>query len=269
MRIYSLTLVLIIARVRRFKIYSKTMEWGENENRIAVSALHKVGQSPSAIFKLLQKLNLSRQFVYRTIRRYDTFSCINDLERSGRPRTVWTPQATKAIMQRNRRNPRRKQNILAREMNISLRTISRILNEGLGLKAYKRRTGHLLTPALKEIRRVRAKALLKRYAGDKYRQILFSDEKIFTIEEKINRQNERVYAHSSKEAGAKVRRVERGHYPSSVMVWWGISYAGVTSLHFCKRGVKTTAGIYQEDILKPIVKPLTNTMFKGKHWSFQ
>ncbi|UYV69548.1 hypothetical protein LAZ67_6003943 [Cordylochernes scorpioides] len=48
-------------------------------------------------------------------------------------------------------------------MNLSPRTVSRIINEDLGLRAFKRRTGHLITPALRDIRRVRSKMLLTRH----------------------------------------------------------------------------------------------------------
>ncbi|UYV65352.1 K02A2.6-like [Cordylochernes scorpioides] len=67
-------------------------------------------------------------------------STINDLERSGRLRVQRTQAAIKAIRERIRRNPRRKQNILAKQMNLTPRTVSRIINEDLGLRAFKRRT---------------------------------------------------------------------------------------------------------------------------------
>jgi len=59
------------------------------------------------------------------------------------------------------------------------------------------------------------KTLLKKRASS----ILFSDEKIFTIEEKFNRQNDRVYTRSCYEAKEKLPRVQRGHHPPSAMVW--------------------------------------------------
>ena len=134
--------------------------------------------------------------------------------------------------------------------------------------AYRRSMGHLLTPSLKGIRRLRAKQLLVQYA-EKHRNILFTDEKIFTIEEHFNKQNDRVYAHSVQEAAQVIYMVERGHHPASVMVWWGVSYLGVTELHFCTQGVKTSAKSYLEDILEIVVKPLRETLFKEQHWIFQ
>uniref|UniRef100_A0A2S2R265 Uncharacterized protein n=1 Tax=Sipha flava TaxID=143950 RepID=A0A2S2R265_9HEMI len=110
---------------------------------------------------------------------------------------------------------------MAREMKIPPKTMSRIIKEDLGLGAYRRSIGQRLTDALRKIRAIRAKKLLQQYAKNGHRQILFTDEKIFTIEEKFNRQNDRVYAHSSWEAAEKIHRVERGHHPASVMVRLG------------------------------------------------
>ncbi|TLO71586.1 hypothetical protein FEG37_18500, partial [Acinetobacter baumannii] len=128
--------------------------------------------------------------------------------------------------------------------------MSRILKDDLGLAAYKRRTGHFLTDNLKENRVVKSKQLLKRYAKGGHRKFLFTDEKIFTIEQHFNKQNDRIYAQSSKEASQLVDRVQRGHYPTSVMVWWGISYEGVTEPYFCEKGIKTSAQVYQDTILE-------------------
>lgn len=245
------------------------MKWSVKENRIAVIALHKCNKSPVEIFNLLKPLKISEKFVYRCIQRFNEASSVDDRPRNGRPRTTRTPAAVKAVSARIRRNPLRKQKIMAREMNIPKRTMSRIIKEDLKLGAYRRTTGQLLTPALKRIRATRSKALLQRYARGRNKKILFSDEKIFTIEEKFNRQNDRVYAYSSREAAEKIPRVQRGHHPASIMVWWGVSYEGVTQLHFCEQGVKTKATNYHSDVLEKAVKPLNETMFHGEHWSFQ
>ena len=245
------------------------MEWGDKENRIAVIALYKVGKNPSEIFKILKPLGISRMFVYRAINRYRDTSTVTDQQRSGRPRTVRTPQKVKAVEARIRRNPLRKQKIMSREMRISQRSMSRIIKHDLKLGAYRRSVGHLLTQSLKQNRVIKCKRLLSRYANNKHRKILFTDEKIFTVEEKFNKQNDKIYAHSSRDASQVVPKVQRGHHPSSVMVWWGVSYDGVTNLQFCEKGVKTSAKVYQESILELSVKPLNSTLFKNKAWTFQ
>lgn len=245
------------------------MEWGVNENRIAVIALFKCGKSRSEIFEVLKPLKISRMFVYRAIKRYEELGGVQDKARSGRPRTVRTPNVVKAVRERIRRNPLRKQQILARELTVSTRTMSRIVKDDLHMRAYRRSTGHLLTPALREIRLTRAKRLLQWHARNGHENILFTDEKIFTIEESYNRQNDKIYAHSSQEAKEIVPRVQRGHHPSAVMVWWGVSHQGVTKIHFCEHGVKTGARVYQQDVLEGVVKPLNTTLFDGKPWVLQ
>ncbi|UYV79232.1 WNT5B [Cordylochernes scorpioides] len=92
---------------------------------------------------------------------YEDVGTIDDLEISGRPRVQRTQAAIKAIRERIRRNPRRKQKILAKQMNLAPRTVSRIINEDLGLRAFKRRTGHLITPALRDIRRTNVPEFIK------------------------------------------------------------------------------------------------------------
>jgi hypothetical protein len=51
------------------------------------------------------------------------------------------------------------------------------------MRAHLRSKGHLLTPALKEIRQTRAKRLLQWHAENGHENILFTDEKSFTIYE--------------------------------------------------------------------------------------
>ena len=48
-----------------------------------------------------------------------------------------------------------------------------------------------------------------------------------------------------------------------------MSYSGGTQLHFCEKGVKTGAKVYEDMVLEPIVKGLNTTLFQNKHWTFQ
>ena len=166
---------------------------------------------------------------------------MRDRPRQGRPRTVRTPELIKAVAARVRRNPVRRQSVMARELQISKMSMSRTLSINLGLSAYKRRKGHILTNELKCQRLLKSKRLLKRYAPNGHRRILFTDEKIFSVEETFNAQNDGVYAHSSREAVEKAPRIQRGHHPSSVKVWSSVSFDGTTELQFCEKGVKISA----------------------------
>ena len=245
------------------------MEWGEYENRVTVIALHRVGKSAGEIFQLLKKLKFTRLFVYQTIQRFLETGSVKDRPREGRSRTVRTPAVQKAVAAHIRWNPVRKQSVIAHELNILKRSMSRLLTEDLGLQAYRRSTEHFLTPWLMKQRELRCRRLLQRYASNGHQSILFMDEKISTIEESFNRQNDRVYASSSREAHKVARRVLWAHHLSSVMVWWGVSYSGVTQLHFCEKGVKTGAKVYEDTVLEPIVRGLNTILFRNKHWTFQ
>ncbi len=114
-----------------------------------------------------------------------------------------------------------------------------------------------------------SKKLLRIYGENLFKKVLFMDEKIFTIKQKFSKQNNKMYVRTLYKAEAKLSKIQRGLHPSSMMVWWGVSWNGTTVIHFCTSGVKTTAKIDEETILKPVEKPLNDTLFKGQLWIFQ
>jgi len=83
---------------------SVNMEWGFKENRVAVIALHECEKSDSQIFKLLKPLKISRNFVYREIKRYKEFWGDEDRARSGCLKSVRAEAAIKTVRERIRRN---------------------------------------------------------------------------------------------------------------------------------------------------------------------
>ena len=95
------------------------------------------------------------------------------------------------IKKRIKRNHRISLNKVARETGINRESVRRIVKNELGLKPYKLQKAQLLTEKMKEIRVQRSQLLLKRAAGQ---NVLFTDEKIFTIEAVHNHQNDRIWA---------------------------------------------------------------------------
>jgi transposase len=73
------------------------MEWGFKENCVAVIALHKCGKSDSQIFKLLKPLKISRNFVYRAIKRYKEIWGVEDRARSGSLKSVRAEAPNKTV----------------------------------------------------------------------------------------------------------------------------------------------------------------------------
>jgi len=81
---------------------SVNTEWDIKENRVAVIALHKCGKSDSQIFEFLKPLKISRNFVYRAIKRYKELRDVEGRALSGSPRCVRTKAAIKTVRERIR-----------------------------------------------------------------------------------------------------------------------------------------------------------------------
>jgi len=83
--------------------------------------------------------------------------------------------------------------------------------------------GHLLTPALKEIRRTRTKRLLQWHVENGHENILFKDKKIFTIEDQYNNQYNKIYVQTSLEVRSE----------GTEMLSPFLRHGLVTPLYFC------------------------------------
>ena len=108
---------------------------------------------------------------------------------------------------------------MAREFSVNHETMRKLVVEDLKLKSFKRKKVHHLNESIRNKRLVRSKALLKRFAEEDQNWILFSDEKIFTVEEATNSQNDRILASSWKEIPDNVKFIDQVQKPKSVMVW--------------------------------------------------
>ena len=111
--------------------------------------------------------------------------------------------------------------------------MSRLIRDDQHVRVYRCSKGHILTPALKAIRQTRAECLLQWHAENRLKNILFMHEKIVTIEEQYNHQNNKIYAQTSHEVKENILKAQGGHHTSYIMVWWRVS-----PLHFCKKGVE-------------------------------
>ncbi|KAI1696655.1 hypothetical protein Ddc_20233 [Ditylenchus destructor] len=76
----------------------------------------------------------------------------------------------------------------------------------------------------------RCEALLQRFTKRRHREVLFSDESYFQLEEGFNKQNTRIIATSREEANAAGRLVPKSQFPKTLMVWGGICWNGKTPL---------------------------------------
>jgi hypothetical protein len=134
------------------------------------------------------------------------------------------------------------------------------------MRAHLHSKGHLLTPALKEVRRTRARRPLQWHAENGHENILFTDEKIITIEEQYNNQYNKIHAHTVLE----VRSGFAGR-PSPFLrhgLVGGVPSGGDTPSFLQERG-ESVIRVYQEDMLQGVVKHINITFFSGQEWVFQ
>lgn len=140
---------------------------------------------------------------------------------------------------------------IAKKLEISQFAAHKILKDDLGLTAWKKTKGQKLTDKQKKNRLDRAKALKSRFANGLHRQILFSDEKFFPIEESFNHQNDRIW--SAEKPSNEERVVERQMKSKGLMVWAGVGHNAKAPLIFVKSGLKIDTDLYRRDILRPVM----------------
>ena len=75
---------------------------------------------------------------------------------------------------------------MAKEMGSSKESMRRVVREDLYFKAYKLHKRQLLITQNKQKRLERSKIMLSLFADGLHKQILFSDEKLFTFEQIVN-----------------------------------------------------------------------------------
>jgi len=134
------------------------------------------------------------------------------------------------------------------------------------MRAHLCSKGHLLTPALQEIRRKRVQCLLQWHTENMHENILFTDEKFFTTEEQYNNQNNKIYAQISLEVHS-----EGAGMPAAFLCYGlvgGVPSVGDTSSFLQEKG-ETGVQVHQEDVLQGVVKQLNMTLFSCQEWVFQ
>ena len=155
---------------------------------------------------------------------------------------------------------------LSRELHISLASIHRILKKDLKYCAYKKIIQSFLTDAHKTERKAFANWIRTNFRKEPTMSIIFSNEKIFDIDEVYNLQNDRVWVPSRPEASERDEVVEKRKFPQKVMVWLVACSKGISPLVIFEEGTVDHAR-YIKEVL-PVVLKYGNKAF-GKDWTFQ
>ena len=155
---------------------------------------------------------------------------------------------------------------LAKDYSISKSSAHRILKDNLKLCAYKMRIEPKLTEEHKNKRKKFVNWVGHNFRKENTMRILFSDEKIFDLDDMYNSQNQRIWASSRDEADEKGGIKEKQKFPQKVMVWLGVCSKGVTPLVIFDRETVDHV-VYIQKVL-PVALKYGNKTF-GKHWTFQ
>lgn len=144
---------------------------------------------------------------------------------------------------------------MAKELGVDEKSIRHIVRRKLGLRSYKIARVHFLNDTMKARRLEKSRRMLRLLGGARLSKVLFTDEKIFTIEPLHNRQNRRQLLKKGQQKTTAAKTIGRSHFPASVMVWAGICATGKTPLVFIERNVKINAASYQQQLLRDVLDP--------------
>ena len=116
---------------------------------------------------------------------------------------------------------------------------------------------------------VRCKAMLSSFTHGRHNEILFFDEKVFTVQHIVNKKNRRILSTDKSTLLRSTFKVSRTKKPALVMVWAGATASGRTQLVFIPEGVKINQLVYQEIIHEQVLKPLAQSHFENVSWTIQ
>ena len=173
-------------------------------------------------------MKVAKSTAYHLVKKFKDLGTSKDRPRSERSLT----KKIKTVQEMVRRNSKRSARQVAKEMNVSVTSMRRVIKNYLMLLPYKM----WMRQNLKEKRLDRAKIFLRNWkAGTTKREIVFSDEKLFTIETSVKNQNDRVYLNSLAFIHESVITVYHRQKSFSLMVW-----ASFTSDFLYNRGLRST-----------------------------
>lgn len=228
--------------------------------------LHKKNIRNIDIFRKLCGIGVNKKLISRTIKRFKETGTFRTKKKPGRNKSIRTPKLIKVVRERIRRNPAQSGSKMAKDLNVSQSTMQRVLKHDLGLIAYKKQRVHGLTGAQKTARVNKCRYLLQWHDGD---EIIFSDEKLFLLQDSHNQQNDRVYASTLADAPKSKLAIERYQNTSGVMVWGGISRKGKLPLLFIDKGVKINQEYYISNVLENHLLVHAKEMYGEDYFCFQ
>ena len=128
--------------------------------------------------------------IKQTTDRFEEISSITDRPQSGHPCSSRTPNLINSVKEKIRHNPRKSMRKMAKKSKISPRTMGRICQDDLKVSPYKLQKRQLISGATIAKRLARSKLLLKQLKNGTLQNPIFTDEKLFTVQQAHNHQND-------------------------------------------------------------------------------
>ncbi|QQP54502.1 Putative DD37D maT transposase, partial [Caligus rogercresseyi] len=215
------------------------------EKREAIVKLYQKEHSCRAIVEALKPMKVSKSNVSYTIQRFKETNSFADRPKSGRPRSVRTKKLVEATRIKIHRNNKRSIRKMALEVGVNREVMRKIVREDLGVKPYHLQKRQLLSDATVDKRLERSKVLRNWLKSRTRISIIWTDEKVFTLQAAFNSQNDRILAKDIRQVPVKDKTVFKRQKPASVMVWAGVTTCGrKTPLIFIPEGVKINQKVY-------------------------
>ena len=148
---------------------------------------------------------------------------------------------------------------------MSARTMSRLVHEDLKMSSFTLQKRQCLSETVKQKRLERSKVLLNELKSG----TVWSDEKIFTLEQAHNLRYVRVLGKKASDIPYDVKSVLRTMKPASVMVWAAISKTWRSPLIFVEEKAKINSKVYIEKILQPMIASANVHFGDETLWTFQ
>lgn len=216
----------------------------QKEIRDKIVALYKTGLSERVI---VSRLLEPKSTVHRIISCFKKTGSTCDKPRRPRKRPVRSRKLIETVRKRLKRNPHRNLAAMAKELNISRTSMRRVFKSDLNMRCYKFVKRQVLSEATMLKRMTRGKKIKSFLKASPRPDVIWTDEKIFTVEQTHNRQNDRLYCANIEDIPLSLRTCFIRQHPASVMVWGGVCDNGLkTPLIVIPQGVKVNSQVYIE-----------------------
>lgn len=137
------------------------------------------------------------------------------------------------------------------------------------LRPYKKRKFRGLRPRIRTRERQYAKLMLKRHGLRAVKNITFSDEKLFRVQQCLNAQSGHICSVAFEDSTVHLRTAQRFHNSSSVIVWAGVSDKAKFPLIFIEKGIKVDSRYCHSKILEFQLKPEASRLYPEGGCIFQ